>query len=82
MLLGLGGLDSASLSKGPYYLYANSIGVLGWGRELLLGHGFSLELGLLTKKFRTISGHFCRKLANMDSYLVTFVNFCYDICGR
>ena len=42
------------------------MGFCVWGRELLPGHDFSLELGLLNEMFRTISGHLCKKLANMD----------------
>ena len=72
----------ARYSPVPIYLYATSIGFLGWGKELIPGHYFSLELGLLTKKFRTISGHLCEKLANVDSYLARFVNIWYDVSGR
>ena len=54
---------------------------LWWGRELLPGHDFSLELGLLNEVFRTISGHLCGELANMDSYLARFINLCYYSSG-
>ena len=61
----------------PQCLYKNGIGFSEWGRELLPGHHFSLELGLLSTKFRTVSGHLCEKLANMDSTLARFVILCY-----